>query len=212
MEKIIVRGNVIDDGQRAIRCFLVPTIFFFMFVMIWVLNIGDTRKRYWGTGERETSFGEYFSDSTHLGDCFEGAWWGFFFWLTIISFIIGVIIYMALKKIEIVVSDKRVYGKTTFGKQVDLPVDSISSIGIGAFGRIEVATSSGVIEFYCIKNKTEIHKAIGELIMNRQKQNEISHESNTSDADELKKYKALFDDGVITQEEFDAKKKQLLGL
>lgn len=31
-------------------------------------------------------------------------------------------------------------------------------------------------------------------------------------ADELKKYRELLDSGVITQEEFDAKKKQLLGL
>ena len=30
--------------------------------------------------------------------------------------------------------------------------------------------------------------------------------------DDLKKYKDLLDAGVITQEEFDAKKKQLLGL
>lgn len=33
-----------------------------------------------------------------------------------------------------------------------------------------------------------------------------------SPADELKKYKDLLDSGIITQEEFDAKKKQLLGL
>ena len=33
-----------------------------------------------------------------------------------------------------------------------------------------------------------------------------------SNAEELKKYKELLDNGVITQEEFDAKKKQLLGL
>ena len=31
-------------------------------------------------------------------------------------------------------------------------------------------------------------------------------------ADELKKFKELLDMGIITQEEFDAKKKQLLGL
>ena len=39
-------------------------------------------------------------------------------------------------------------------------------------------------------------------------------ENNTSfsAADELKKYKELVDEGVITQEEFDEKKKQLLGL
>ena len=34
----------------------------------------------------------------------------------------------------------------------------------------------------------------------------------TSSADEIKKYKELLDTGVITQEEFDSKKKQLLGL
>jgi hypothetical protein len=34
----------------------------------------------------------------------------------------------------------------------------------------------------------------------------------TSDADELAKFKKLLDDGVISQDEFDAKKKQLLGI
>ena len=36
--------------------------------------------------------------------------------------------------------------------------------------------------------------------------------SPLSGADEIKKYKELLDAGIITQEEFDAKKKQLLGL
>jgi predicted Zn-dependent peptidase len=36
--------------------------------------------------------------------------------------------------------------------------------------------------------------------------------NNTSAADELKKFKELLDGGIISQEEFDAKKKQLLGL
>ena len=37
-------------------------------------------------------------------------------------------------------------------------------------------------------------------------------QQTASSADELKKFKELLDSGVITQEEFDAKKKQLLGL
>lgn len=37
-------------------------------------------------------------------------------------------------------------------------------------------------------------------------------ESTLSGADELAKYKKLFDDGVLTQEEFDIKKKQILNL
>ena len=35
--------------------------------------------------------------------------------------------------------------------------------------------------------------------------------SGTSEADEILKFKQLLDNGVITQEEFEAKKKQLLG-
>lgn len=37
-------------------------------------------------------------------------------------------------------------------------------------------------------------------------------QETTTNADELKKYKELLDSGAITQEEYDAKKKELLGL
>lgn len=40
--------------------------------------------------------------------------------------------------------------------------------------------------------------------------NEPTYHQASSTADELRKYKELFDDGIITQEEFNAKKKQLL--
>lgn len=40
----------------------------------------------------------------------------------------------------------------------------------------------------------------------------VEQQMPASNADELKKYKELLDSGVIKQEEFDAKKKELLGL
>ena len=39
-----------------------------------------------------------------------------------------------------------------------------------------------------------------------------NNDSSVSAADEIVKFKKLLDDGIISQEEFDAKKKQLLGL
>ena len=42
------------------------------------------------------------------------------------------------------------------------------------------------------------------------KESEISSTSNIKD--ELKKFKEILDDGLITQDDFDAKKKELLGL
>ncbi len=47
---------------------------------------------------------------------------------------------------------------------------------------------------------------------NMKAQNNTTQQATVSAADELKKYKELLDMGAITQEEFDAKKKELLGL
>lgn len=40
----------------------------------------------------------------------------------------------------------------------------------------------------------------------------LPSKNNESVADQIRSFKALLDDGIITQEEFDAKKKQLLGI
>lgn len=132
--------------------------------------------------------------------------------------IIAIIFYVSASKIELTVSDKRVYGSAAFGKRVDLPLDAISAVGTSAFNGIAITTASGAIKFVMIKNRDEIHSAVSKLLVERQSKEKpvatttIKQEIPQSNADELKKYKELLDSGVISQEEFDAKKKQLLGL
>ena len=68
--------------------------------------------------------------------------------------------------------------------------------------------------------RTEEARAIVQYLENKRKELKKARQggvitqiqSNVSPADELKKYKALLDNGVITQEEFNAKKRQILGL
>ncbi len=100
--------------------------------------------------------------------------------------------------------------------RVDLPIDSISAIGTSGFSGLAVTTSSGAIKFSMLSNRDILHKVISNLLVDRQYKptptTTIKQEIPQSLADELKKYKELLDMGVITQEEFDAKKKQLLGL
>ena len=66
------------------------------------------------------------------------------------------------------------------------------------------------------ENRDELHKCISDLLIERQQKEPVSpiikQEIPQSQAEELKKYKELLDMGVLSQEEFDAKKKQLLGL
>lgn len=40
----------------------------------------------------------------------------------------------------------------------------------------------------------------------------VENGTTASNVDEIRKYKELLDDGIIIQDEFEAKKKQLLGL
>ena len=143
------------------------------------------------------------------------------FILACLSFIIGVpllIAYFAMKKCSIDVTDKSVIGKTFFGKEVVLPMYMISAYSTRKFfSTIAVATSSGITRFALIKNYAEIGNLLSQKINERQDNtastsNATETSSQSSSADDLKKFKELLDTGVITQEEFEAKKKQLLGL
>ena len=121
------------------------------------------------------------------------------------------IIYFWLKSMEIVVSNKRVYGKTAFGKMINLPLDSISAVEVSWLKGISISTSSGKIKFKLIKNYQEVYKEVSELLMKRQTEiPNTNNEINTNYIDELKKLKELLDLGAITQEEYDIKKSQLL--
>lgn len=140
-------------------------------------------------------------------------------WPIGIAFIaVAVIFPMVYSRVELTITNKRGFGTAAFGKRVDLPLDSVSAVGSGMFHSITITSASGAIKFGMLSNRDELYKAISKLLIDRQDskqpiaQTTIKPEIPQSNADELKKYKDLLDSGVISQEEFDAKKKQLLGL
>lgn len=147
------------------------------------------------------------------------AYYSMIVWLVCCGVLLAIVLLnIPLKQIKMVVTDKRVYGRTLFGKQVDLPLDSISAVSTSILDGISVATSSGIIQFCGLKNRDEIYNEIKKILAERQSKEVKASTSVTnitqeqSSADELKKFKDLLDGGIITQEEFDTKKKQLLGL
>lgn len=200
-EKVIVKGvlgNVKKIRNTVMGIGLIPAIVMAIYTLVTIFDY------------LEDNFDESWMVSTVVTYLIVTAIFA------IAAIVISLIIYSGLSKISIEVTDKRVFGKAMFGKQVDLPLDSISALGLGMFSSIAVATSSGRITFWGISNRDEIHKIISQLLANRQKENQnvttIKQEIPQSNADELKKFKELFDSGIITKEEFEAKKKQLLGL
>lgn len=127
------------------------------------------------------------------------------------------LIWLLFSRCKITITDKNVYGKTAFGKNVVLPLNQISAFGTSKiFLTIRIASSSGTIGFRLIKNYKEIADVLNSQLKDLQQEDstqvQIQQVQAPSTAIELKQYKELLDSGIITQEEFDAKKKQLLGL
>lgn len=136
--------------------------------------------------------------------------------VAIISIIL-LIDYLIIRNTELIVTDKRVYGRSLWGKRVDLPLDSISAVGttIAIFKGISISTSSGKILFLGIDNISDIHKEISKLLIDRQNTNSNNtpiQTSSNNNMDDIIKLKEMLDADIITQEEFDIKKKELLGL
>ena len=151
-----------------------------------------------------------------LSIALEEDWYFYLIPATTLS-IFSVLLYLALRNSELTVTDKRIYGVVTWGKRVDLPLDSISATSTKKFLKtLSVSTSSGFIRFRLVNNYDEIYSVINNLLIDRQQKTTNSVADSTpepqNEVDTLRKYKELLDDGIITQEEFDAKKKQLLKL
>lgn len=117
-----------------------------------------------------------------------------------------------------------VYGRFS-AKQLNLPIEKLDNVVITDtfFDKIRsgktivVSGASGRVIFPMCHNADEFAAEALKMIKNyKQNYRADSGRSNAQPqggtADELKKYKDLLDNGIITQEEFDAKKKQLLGL
>lgn len=132
-----------------------------------------------------------------------------FFWLFIICLVVATFFFIMMRSCEITITDKRVYGKTKFGMRVDLPNDKISSVGTVFPKGIYVATASGKVIFWMLKNQEKVFNVLSGIIKERQYKSDTLKKDNF---DELKKYKELLDLGAISQEEFETKKKQLLDL
>lgn len=202
-EKVIVKSEHFDTKKFMLICF-VPALVLFLYIVLTAFFTENGRSWCkWG-----------FWDAWVFN--FSEGCPGIITVIALFLLVIGGYMYWAYHNTGITVTDKRIYGVAKFGKRVDLPIDSVSSVGVGVFKSISVSSPSGTLVFTMITNRDEVHKAISNLLVNRQNKptvvTEIKQEIPQSAADELKKYKDLLDNGTISQAEFEAKKKQLLGL
>ena len=121
--------------------------------------------------------------------------------------------YSATKNNVFYLSDKRFYyQKAKIVKEAAL--EEVVSYTIGN-GSVVIQTQIEKITVKYLENVSEFTNAWKSMNAERTQKESASsmnQAANYGSADELKKFKELLDSGIISQEEFDAKKKQLLGL
>lgn len=119
----------------------------------------------------------------------------------------------------IVVTDKRVLfenKKLFFGSQnTEIPLEMINDISYNSGMLMASATITSGTKEHKVSQISK--KFIEQLVSTIRKQTELAknHDTpkqETNDIEQLKNLKELLDSGILTQEEFDAKKKQILGL
>lgn len=217
-EKIVVRGFMTKNKTALIMIAVGVILLLSSFIFsIYISNgcytlrcvNGNWIKCYYYDNYAEFLYNEFFDDYNFFH-------WGMFLILGILLSVIGVMIKVYTEKCSITVTDACVLGK--IGKfrgenEVKIPLNQITAIHKTCFNGVYVASIGRTSNFYCIENCEQVIKYIAGLLADGSSQPAETVKSDAeSGASEIKHYKELLDAGVISQEEFDAKKKQLLGL
>ena len=114
--------------------------------------------------------------------------------------VVGIISGIHIYRQKLTLTDTNIVGSSAEGKTYTLPYNRITNVtkedGSQSLN-IGIGTTSPV-KFAWLENYIEVYNFLIEKMSN--------------DNEQIIKYKELLDQGIISQEEFDAKKKELLGL
>ena len=217
-EKILIKSEVNKTLKKILKWG--PLVLFGIAVLISICLCFEYEYEYksWWNGKIYTDTSIGWILAFRFGEQTRFFVWFVIGCLCLLSAIIVGIIYLVHKNCELQVTDKNVKGKTLLGKEVVLPLYMVSAYSTSKFlSVITVATASGITKFSLIQNYKEIGDVLSKTINERQastttSQVETASTTQSNFMDDLIKLKSLLDSGIITQEEFDAKKKQLLGL
>lgn len=193
----IVACYTFDNGRGEYYYFLTARVYYVKYRIIYDYNFMDF----------------------YISEFFSGCIYGYMLILGIVITIVGILIEVNTEKCEIVVTNEAISGKLPHGKRVSIPLNQIIAINPSSFEGISISSIGNVSKFHCFKNRDEVIKAIAYLLANQQQVTihttqpmvSVTTEAN-GEVEQLKGLKELLDAGILTQEEFDEKKKQILGL
>ena len=218
-QNIVIKGTPQKNKPALITIIVGVVLLLTFFLVAYYVFYNCSGYLYFGSGYGGRyywcviydTFGEFFTAEFFNFDLF----YGYLIMLGVVALIVGIIMKTNTEKCEITVTNEAISGKLPHGKTVHIPLNQITAIKRSSFNGVSITSIGNVSNFHCIENREEVMKAIAYLLANPQQssaQTASPTSANDGEAEQLKRLKDLLDDGVLTQEEFDAKKKQVLGL
>lgn len=132
------------------------------------------------------------------------------------SYLAGLLLLITLYYIidrenEIVISENKVI--CNHGKKItkEFLVKDIKSVELAGMKGLKIRGNGVSYKISFVKNRDEVKSVIMDKLTSIPEEKIVTITQEDS-ADSIAKYKKLLDSGAITQEEFEAKKKQLLGV
>lgn len=126
--------------------------------------------------------------------------------------LIFTVLYLTDRRGQVSVEEAAVTCQKKPGKSMQFMIQDINSVELVGLKGLKLKGSGINFKTLFLKNGPAIKTAIMDKKMVLTKNNPAPAAPAGSNMDELKQLKELLDTGVISQEEFDTKKKQLLGL
>ena len=143
--------------------------------------------------------------------------YGYLFLISLGLFATGLFLKLFTAESELNVTDSNVFGFAPGKTVLDLPLTAIIAIHRVSFNGLSITSTSGITNFYLLENRDEVVNCLFGLIAGFQQNvclvdTGASQMQSSGDLESLRELKNLFDLGIITQEEFDSKKKEILNL
>ena len=127
---------------------------------------------------------------------------------------IHIILYFTARNNQIILTNYKITGVYKRHLSLNIPIDSISSVSKGGLRSLCITCAGNKYNISFVSNIDIFCSKLNELL-NKRTQQSMRRDTvvlQTSKYDEIEKLKQLLDNGIISQEEFDVKKKQLLDL
>lgn len=213
-ENVVIKGKI-KKNMLAIAILVIGIIAGLLsFVFAYDTYQNGEDYMYYGFGIKSLEpywamYNKNFSDF-YTAEFFNQAY-GYMLIFNILAIIIYVVLKLFTERCEITVNKSSVYGTLARGKKIEIPLNQITAMHKCPFSGISLTALSGVYKFYLIENRESVIKELSHLLASPNSEHAEHQESTeTQVIEQLIKLKELVDAGVLTQEEFDEKKRKLL--